>query len=268
MSAHETATQLNDAGRFVEALQALNEKGGTLSGSAREVLHAELLERVGRFSQARVILQKLIRQKDLSSGERSSCELVLGKIEWEEGLTESAIEHLQRSVQLASDAGDLRRRCWPNMLLLVSLSDRSGPDAVDPILNELRNDATKLGEPLILAALHSYTAQMEAKRGLFASALGHVQRSEQLLGSAPNRWIEAQLEFTRTNIAVLSADHQSALKHGHHAIERRTPGSAACRRTALGTLGCILFSRQVCGSGPVPNERSRSCLPRVRATAR
>jgi len=123
MSAHETATKLNDAGRFIEALQALNEKGGTsLSGSAREVLHAELLERVGRFSQARIILQKLIKQKELSSGERSSCELVLGKIEWEEGVTESAIEHLQRSVQLASDAGDLRRRCWPNMLLLVSFA--------------------------------------------------------------------------------------------------------------------------------------------------
>ena len=168
MGALETVTQLNDAGRFIEALKALNELTATsASGSAREVLHAELLERVGRFSQARIILQTLMKRKDLDPAERSSCELVLGKIEWEEGLTESAIEHLQRSVQLASEAGDLRRRCWPNMLLLVSLSDRSGPDAVAPILNELRNDATKLGEPLILAALHSYTGQMEAKQGLF-----------------------------------------------------------------------------------------------------
>ena len=86
MSAHETVTQLNDAGRFIEALKALNEVSGTsLSGSAREVLHAELLERVGRFSQARIVLQKLIKRNDLGSGERSSCELVLGKIEWEEG---------------------------------------------------------------------------------------------------------------------------------------------------------------------------------------
>ena len=226
MNALETVASLNDAGLFVDALKALNElSSNSLSGSAREVLHAELLERVGRFSQARVILQTLIKRKNLDSGERSSCELVLGKIEWEEGLTESAIEHLQRSVQLASEAGDLRRRCWPNMLLLVSLSDRSGPDAVAHILDDLRNDATKLGEPLILAALHSYTGQMDAKQGLFASALWHVGRSEQILESAPNRWIEAQLEFTRTNIAVVSADHASALKHGHRAIEfRRTIG--------------------------------------------
>jgi DNA-binding NtrC family response regulator/tetratricopeptide (TPR) repeat protein len=244
MGALETVTQLNEAGRFIEALKALNELSATsASGSAREVLRAELLERVGRFSQARIILQMLMKRQDLDSAERSSCELVLGKIEWEEGLTESAIEHLQRSVQLASEAGDLRRRCWPNMLLLVSLSDRSGPDAVAPILNELRNDATKLGEPLILAALHSYTGQMDAKQGLFASALWHVQRSQQILESAPNRWIEAQLEFTRTNIAVLSADHDSALRHGHHAIElAEQSGSAACRRTALGNLGFVFYS--------------------------
>jgi DNA-binding NtrC family response regulator/tetratricopeptide (TPR) repeat protein len=263
MSAHETVTQLNDAGRFIEALKALNEVSGTsLSGSAREVLHAELLERVGRFSHARIVLQKLIKRNDLGSGERSCCELVLGKIEWEEGRTESAIEHLQRSVQLASDAGELRRRCWPNMLLLVSLSDRSGPDAVAPILSELRNDATKLGEPLILAALHSYTGQMEAKRGLFASALWHVQRSEQILKSAPNFWIEAQLEFTRTNIAVLSADHRSALKHGHHAIQlAEQSGSAACRRTALGNLGFVFYSLGKFAEAVQCLERAIAVLP-------
>ncbi len=263
MNALETVASLNDAGLFVDALKALNElSSNSLSGSAREVLHAELLERVGRFSQARVILQTLIKRKNLDSGERSSCELVLGKIEWEEGLTESAIEHLQRSVQLASEAGDLRRRCWPNMLLLVSLSDRSGPDAVAHILDDLRNDATKLGEPLILAALHSYTGQMDAKQGLFASALWHVGRSQQILESAPNRWIEAQLEFTRTNIAVLSADHASALKHGHRAVElAEQSGSAACRRTTLGTLGFVFYSLGEFSEAVRCLERAIAVLP-------
>ena len=53
MNALETVASLNDAGLFVDALKALNElSSNSLSGSAREVLHAELLERVCRMTRA------------------------------------------------------------------------------------------------------------------------------------------------------------------------------------------------------------------------
>jgi tetratricopeptide (TPR) repeat protein len=240
----EIALQLNDEGRFAEALATMSDLRGSSSlRSTREVLRAELLERAGRFGQARVILQSLTKLKDLTEVEQSSCEFVLGKIEWEEGLTESALARLQRSVQLATAVGDLRRRCWPSMLLMVLLCDRSGPDAVVPILSELRSDATKLGEPRVLAALHSFIGQMEAKRGLVTSALRHVQLSQQILAAAPNSWIEAQLEFTRTNISVLVSDYGAALRYGRHAVElAEHSGGAACTRTCLGNLGFVLYS--------------------------
>ena len=264
MNALETVASLNDAGLFVDALKALNElSSNSLSGSAREVLHAELLERVGRFSQARVILQTLIKRKNLDSGERSSCELVLGKIEWEEGLTESAIEHLQRSVQFS-----VRGRRSATALLAKHVAAQyhcpTGRGRTQLLIFWMTFGMTQpnLANHLSLAALHSYTGQMDAKQGLFASALWHVGRSQQILESAPNRWIEAQLEFTRTNIAVLSADRASALKHGHRAVElAEQSGSAACRRTTLGTLGFVFYSLGEFSEAVRCLERAIAVLP-------
>ena len=148
MNALEIVGQLNDEGRFSDALKVLNGQASlSTPRNTREVLRAELLERLGRFGQARSILQTVMRAKELIGRDRSSCEFILGKIDLEEGLTESAIEHLQHSVQLARESGDLRRQCWPSMLLLVTLCDRSGPDAVASILNELRHNAIRLGNP-------------------------------------------------------------------------------------------------------------------------
>jgi tetratricopeptide (TPR) repeat protein len=256
------AIRLNDEGRFTEALRALNDEqnGPTPRNARTEVLRAELLERVGRFGQARAILQALGKNRLLSPGERSSCEFIIGKIDWEEGSTESAIAHLQRSVQLATDAGDLLLKCWPSLWLLVSLTDRSGPNAAAHLLNEIRNDATKLGEPRVLAALHSFTAQMDAKRGLFTSAHWHITRSEQILSSAPNLWIEAQLEFTKTNMAALTSDHRYALTCGRHAVAlAEESGGAACQRTCLGNLGFVFY---VTGEF----DKAVNCIERAIAT--
>jgi hypothetical protein len=46
------------------------------------------------------------------------------------------------------------------------VSERSGPDAVTALLAEVRQLATKLGDPHITAALHLFVGEMEAKRGL------------------------------------------------------------------------------------------------------
>jgi DNA-binding NtrC family response regulator len=86
-------------------------------------------------------------------------------------------------------------------------------------------------------------AQMEAKRGLFTSAQWHVTRSEHILRSAPNLWIAAQIEFTKTNMAALTSDHRSALKYGRHAVElAEESGGAACKRTCLGNLGFVFYA--------------------------
>jgi hypothetical protein len=78
----DIAVGLSAQGRFVEALTALEKiTPDTNSKNAKLVLRAELLERVGRIGQSRVLLDELERSRTASMGERSSCEFVRGRID-------------------------------------------------------------------------------------------------------------------------------------------------------------------------------------------
>jgi transcriptional regulator with PAS, ATPase and Fis domain len=84
---------------------------------------------------------------------------------------------------------------------------------------------------------------MEAKRGLLRSARSHVRLGQQMLSRAPNLWIDAMLEITSANIAVMRSDYESALRSGRRAIElARRSGGAASQRTCLANLGFIAYS--------------------------
>src|SRR5947207_12167361 len=134
------ASILSERGRFREALDTLD-SGGLPSGKDRivaNVLRAELLEHVGRHAQSRALAESLLRSEKLSSVQKSRCECVIGRIDWENGSTDSSLVHLQRAVTLASEAGDLERTCWSQLLLLMSLAGRSGPDSVTPLLAQIR----------------------------------------------------------------------------------------------------------------------------------
>src|SRR6185369_14023694 len=166
-----------------------------------------------------------------------------GKITWEEGDTESSQAHLQRAVALAAKANDLHRKCWANLWLLTLVADRTGPDAALPILSEIRSDVIKLGDSRLMSAFHAFAAQMDAKRGLFRSALLHVRASSELLRAAPNLWLEALLEYTQSNIAVLSSEHDAALEHGRRAVDlAQQCGAAGSLATCLASLGLVFYS--------------------------
>ena len=61
-------------------------------------------------------------------------------------------------------AGDLERTCAAQLKLVVVLSDGVGTDAIAALLADLRANATRSGNPRILAAVHTYFAQIEALR--------------------------------------------------------------------------------------------------------
>ena len=263
MNQLDLATALNAEGRFADALSALVDANpGSISSSATLLLKAELSERVGRFGQSLAYLEQLRGAKHMTPQQHSSCEFIVGKIELEEGKTESAVTHLQRAVALAMQAGDLVRKCWPQMWLLASISDRSGPDAVATLLAELRSDAVKLGDPQVLAGIHLFVGQMEAKRGLLKSARSHVRLGQQVLSGAPNLWIEAMLEITNANIAVMRSDYESALRSGRRAIElARSSGGAASQRTCLANLGFVAYSTGEFEKAVTYFERAIAVLP-------
>ena len=180
-----------------------------------------------------------MKRKDFGVSERSSSSLCWARSNGRKGSrsrrsTCSARSSLPRT-QVICDGG-----VGPYVAASL-IEDRSGPDAVATILSELRNDATSSANRVSWppSLLHGPN---RGKRGLFASALWHVKRSHQILESAPNSRIEAQSN-SPDDIAVLSADHISALKHGQYAIElAEQSGGAACKRTALGNLGFVFYS--------------------------
>ncbi len=235
--------QLNAAGRFAEALKALEHAGADRRDRlAADLLNADLLERTGRFAQSRTLAESVSRSRDLTAADRSACELVLARLEWEHANTDSVIVHLQRSIALASQVGDLERLCWSQLKLLLVLSDRSGPDAVSPLFAELRANATKLGHAQVTAALHIFIGQMEARRGLLGNAQRHTRLGQQSLIAVPNLWLEATAENTHLGISLMLSDVDAAVTHGRRCLQlAEESGAVSARAGAVGNLGNVFF---------------------------
>jgi hypothetical protein len=196
-----TVNNLARNGRFTEALTALKEPlSNRESPTAVDVQRVALLERVGRYGESRQLAAKLLRVKGLSDVDRSICEYTIGLIEWDEGNTNSAIEHVQRSILLAKRADDLERLCWSQLRLWTMFENRSDIDTAAPIFSELRTNSIRLGDPNVLAALHVFVAEIEAKRGLTISARTHTEIALNLLSTEPNLWLEAWAE--NINVAI------------------------------------------------------------------
>ena len=96
MNCVEQAFELRSRGKFIEALRALDgrkENGG--DRQAAEALRADLLEQVGRHIHARASAESLLRSKLLPPSLRSACELVLARLDRENGNLPSAIQRLE-----------------------------------------------------------------------------------------------------------------------------------------------------------------------------
>src|SRR5689334_24659108 len=94
---------LRESGYFSQALKTLEEvavKNGERPSAS--TLKAELLERTGAYTQSRSITEGLLASKHISVADRSTCELVMGRLELEVGAVDSGIAHLQRSATFAS----------------------------------------------------------------------------------------------------------------------------------------------------------------------
>src|SRR5262245_66662959 len=113
MSSLDRAQSLADAGLFADALAVL--AGGAIAKDRRvaaDALHAELLERTGRYREAAEIVNALLRRSDVNDAEQSRCHLILGRIAGAKGRFELAAGHLQRSIGSALVGRDFGRAAW------------------------------------------------------------------------------------------------------------------------------------------------------------
>jgi DNA-binding NtrC family response regulator/tetratricopeptide (TPR) repeat protein len=263
MASFASAQELRQSGRFKEALRELD--SASLSPEENlpsQVLRSELLERVGRTGQAKALASSLLARHRLSPPQKSACEYVLGRGALEQGDTEKAIGHFQRSATFAAERNDLERLCRTQYLLMMIVSDRSGPDAVAPLLAEVRANATKLGDPHTTAALHLHVGEMEGRRGLLQSAERHANLGLDILRMYPNVWLESIAENLRLAVAVLGSDFDAARERGQRAADlAAAAGAAGMHRSTLGNLGNLSYAIGDCERAVDHFEHAMRVLP-------
>ena len=181
MASLEPARQLARQGLFTEALATLEVAQVRASDrKPADGLRAYLLLMVGRVEEARSQARALLAGSKANSTDQSLCEWVLGQVLLEDGSTDAAIEHFQKSSALASSSGDLRGDIRARLDLFSILSERHGADTAAPLLAETRPLVVKSGDVHDFATLHLRVAEAEGKRGSIDSAVPHVDTARRL----------------------------------------------------------------------------------------
>jgi DNA-binding NtrC family response regulator/tetratricopeptide (TPR) repeat protein len=233
--------ELSESGYFAEGLRFLSGiSPGTAEAITANVLRSELLERMGNYGQSRAIAENLLRSSKLTSSQRCRCELVLGLISLQRS-TREASAYFQKAITTARHCGDAETLCWALLRSIFAIVDMSGVDAANSAIRELRKEAVKLGNATVLAALHVFVGQMEAKRGLLQNALKHARIGENLLIGSPNVWLETMAENTFLCISILQSDYTTALRHAEHALDlAERCGGVGVRAMTITNYGNLL----------------------------
>jgi DNA-binding NtrC family response regulator len=244
MSDLSRVENLQHAGLFSDALNLL----ATISVGRDIRVHAstlqmELLEKTGRYNESRALAKHLLEKQSLPLTYQSKCESVLAFIEAEEsGLKDKALKRLQRSLYLAERSQDLRQICWCQLRLISTVADVSGHLAAAPLIASARNNAIKLGDATVLAALHIFVGEVEAKRGLVAHATRHTNVGHELLRNDTNVWLEGLAENTLIAIAIMLSEYEEGIRLGKNALSLAAKsGNPRLQSSILGNLGNLHY---------------------------
>ena len=254
---------LSRSGRFADALSLADATTFPRPERAQaEVLRIELLERTGQYSECRREIVAVVRRHRLSASLLSACELANGIIKWDAGATAESLVHLQKAISLAASAGDKSRLCWAQLRLFVILAGRSGSQSAVPLLAQARANATRLGEPLVTAALHIFVGEVEAKRGATESSERHTLLGQSLLAQSPNLWLESVAANNHVALALIRSDLELGIAHAEEAYRLATSsGAAAMIRACLGNLGNLHCAAGHFAVGTDYLERASNLLP-------
>jgi DNA-binding NtrC family response regulator/tetratricopeptide (TPR) repeat protein len=263
MESLQSAQILRREGRFFEALRVIGSAAtSAVNRNAVDVLRADLLEHVGQHSDATSLVSKLLRTNRLTDSERSASERVFGYVLLESGDIDGALAHLQSSAALAVQAGDLESLFLAQARIMLVVSERSGPGAATPMLADVRQLATKLGDPHISAALHLYVAEMEARRGLLRNAAKHAGIARNILSTVPNLYLEAFAENLALALAVLRSQFAVGRSHGLRAVElAESSGVKAIYRASVANLGNLFYATGDFDRAVEFFERALAALP-------
>jgi DNA-binding NtrC family response regulator/tetratricopeptide (TPR) repeat protein len=258
----EQVSVLQQQGRFAEALTLVESARVTYQDRQEaEVLRCELSERLGRYALARGIAERIISLNGLAPARRARCECILGLIDTDEGNTDRAQMHFQRSIAAAHTAKNLHLSCVSQLRLVVLLADKSGHLAVAPLLSQVRADVTRLGNAVVSATLHILMGAMETRRGLLVNGVRHTRLGLRLLGEHEDLWLAAVAENTLVAAALMRSDIAGGIEIARSALEKaERSGAAAMRRATLANLGNLLHRQGHYETALTCFEKARAIL--------
>lgn len=251
--------QLASVGRYREAVENL-EINKRFEGRSAELTRADLYEKMGNSVKAQSSIEAVLSARGLSDAERGRAELIRARLFANIGDFDSERQHLQKSVLYSERARDLPSTCMAQLYLLAQAADRAGLESARSISQEVRKNVTRLGDPVITAALHIFIAEIDGKRGLLTSADNHTRIAQRLLRSHPHLWWESWVHNNLLAIAVLQSDFDTALEHGTKALSCSLEcGAVALVRRCLGNLGRLHLMRGHFDVALDHLERARNC---------
>ena len=275
MKSIATAQSLFLVGRFREALDAIP-MGEAHGESVRiRLFRAELLITVGKTSESLSAIEAVERIRGISDSDRSQVEYVRSLIDKEKGDFDSELHHLQKSISLAERAHDSDRLCLAQLNLLALVADRSGPETVSALLNAVRSNVVRIGNPSFLAALHIVAGELDGKRSLLASASRHIELAKKLLQSVSHLWFDAWCQVSEVAISILQGEFDQAVHRATIALaSNRECGAPRGIRSSLGNVGHIHLMRgefdkaldhfnQIVESSAPANEQVLSALENI-----
>ena len=102
----------------------------------------------------------------------------------------------------------------------------------------------RLGQPLLASALHLFVAQVEARRGVLASAQEHIRIGRSLAQLCGNSWLEAMAAVDASCLAFSMSDLDATEAEARRAMrESAISGHAALRRAAITNLAHVELAR-------------------------
>jgi len=114
-----SAKELRDAGRYREALEALDSARDSTARTSLAAPRAEVRERCGQNTEAARLAKLVLAAKGASFADRASCESVMGKLSWEHDSVDSALRNPLHSTTLTQHLDDSWQLPWSRTLIAV-----------------------------------------------------------------------------------------------------------------------------------------------------
>jgi transcriptional regulator with PAS, ATPase and Fis domain/tetratricopeptide (TPR) repeat protein len=243
MSFFTDSERLAAQGRFSDALRKLQSVTFSHQHAVdTSLLEADLEQRVGSMTRAETQVSRLLKSASLTPTQRSTCLFILGRVASDRGEAESAAAFFQRSIQQALVARDFTKAAWAQAKLLTIVCDSLGPEAIGPLLSDLRLNALRSGDVHVLAAMHVFVGEVEAQRSAVVIARRHARMALSLLVGSPNVWLESIAEHLIAALDIMCSDFSSALAHGERAVDlAELSGQILQRAATYANLGYTLY---------------------------